>query len=1251
VDVFDLRRRVIDDYASYVRSFFAIRDVRIRAHVDAELEGGRLWPEPLLQVSPAFESGDSLDQLIAAGELHPACRDIFAHRGADGVPTGPVRLHRHQVEGLRAARRGASYVLTTGTGSGKSLAYIVPIVDHVLRAPRTPGIKAIVVYPMNALANSQLGELKKYLAGSAVTFRRYTGQENQAERAEIIASPPDILLTNYMMLELILTRPHDAPLLQQAAGLRFLVLDELHTYRGRQGADVAMLVRRTREASGARDVIHVGTSATLSGSASWPDQQREVAALASKIFGTVVAPDAIIGESLRRQTPALPDGAATIAQLTAAVVAASAPDGRDALLAHPLASWIESTLGVRVDDDGRLVRTRPEPLGSPEGAARRLADLTGQPVDACERAIRAFLLTGANLRAFGFRLHQFVSRGEAVFASPEPEATRYITLQAQEFVPDSDRHKRLLPIAFCRECGQEYYVVRRTRDEDGRVVYRERDVSEKIDPEKEDGDEGGFLYLSTDDPWPADDPDALLNRVPESWLEVTAKGVVRRKRSRDASMPRTVYLSPDGVEGGGDVQAAWFPAPFLHCLRCRVAYDAHQTSDFGKLATLGSEGRSTATTVLAMSIVRQLRRDPDVHADARKLLSFTDNRQDASLQAGHFNDFIEIALLRTGLWRAISAAASTGLRHDELALRVFQALELPLEQYARNPAVEYLQREETERALREVLGYYLYRDLRRGWRITQPNLEQTGLLVIDYVSLVQFAGDERHWQSAHRALAQATPERRATIARTLLDYLRRELCVRVNYLEPVEQERIRLLSDQYLIAPWSLIAEDRLDRSATVYGRSRSDGAEPEPHQIFLSPRGGFGLYLKRKDVLGADGPLTTDDVGTVITDLLRLLAIPGHPRPHRPTADHHRRPRLPGRRLGAGVARRHRRLRLPRPDPRPGRPRGRPARQPVLPGVLPQRRRRAAPAPRARAHRPGPEPRARRPRGQVPRRPSAGPVLLTDHGARRRHLDAERGQPAQRPADACQLRPAQRPRRSQRPARVHPVLLLDRQPARSVLLPAPARDGRRRGHPAAHRPRERRPAARARPRALADGLRRPSPDLAARRARRRRRPPTLAVMPELAEQAPRSGPSARPHTRARARSARRSPRWSAPPADVDTWLTTACASCRRASRPRASAGVRCSAPPALSSSSRTGASATRRSTPRSARRSPAAARRRPGPAQPVARRVRRSARRLLQLSLLRERRVPAGLQLPALAAVGVFAWVDASAAARPTTS
>ena len=139
------------------------------------------------------------------------------------------------------------------------------------------GIRAVVVYPMNALANSQLGELEKFLCRgypqgrSPVTFRRYTGQESDEERQEIIASPPDILLTNYVMLELVLTRPWDYQLIEAAKGLRFLVLDELHTYRGRQGADVAMLVRRVRESCHAGSLLHVGTSATLAGGGTWTE--------------------------------------------------------------------------------------------------------------------------------------------------------------------------------------------------------------------------------------------------------------------------------------------------------------------------------------------------------------------------------------------------------------------------------------------------------------------------------------------------------------------------------------------------------------------------------------------------------------------------------------------------------------------------------------------------------------------------------------------------------------------------------------------------------------------------------------------------------------------------------------------------------------------------------------------------------------------------------------------------------------------
>ena len=134
---------------------------------------------------------------------------------------------------------------------------------------------------MNALANSQLGELRKFLqhgysdGKGPVTFERYTGQESDADKKRIMANPPDILLTNYVMLELILTRPEErATLVNAAKGLRFLVLDELHTYRGRQGSDVAMLVRRVREILNPETLQCVGTSATLAGAGTYADQQQ-----------------------------------------------------------------------------------------------------------------------------------------------------------------------------------------------------------------------------------------------------------------------------------------------------------------------------------------------------------------------------------------------------------------------------------------------------------------------------------------------------------------------------------------------------------------------------------------------------------------------------------------------------------------------------------------------------------------------------------------------------------------------------------------------------------------------------------------------------------------------------------------------------------------------------------------------------------------------------------------------------------------
>jgi ATP-dependent helicase YprA (DUF1998 family) len=148
LDVFDVHRKLIDDYREFTTAFVDILDPRVKDHVDQELDRGEQWPEPWLSLNPMFESGGSITSLIVEGLLHPETERIFRikqHVEDNGTRT--ITLHKHQREAVEVATSGQSYVLTTGTGSGKSLAYIVPIVDRVLRQPKTRGVKAIIVYP------------------------------------------------------------------------------------------------------------------------------------------------------------------------------------------------------------------------------------------------------------------------------------------------------------------------------------------------------------------------------------------------------------------------------------------------------------------------------------------------------------------------------------------------------------------------------------------------------------------------------------------------------------------------------------------------------------------------------------------------------------------------------------------------------------------------------------------------------------------------------------------------------------------------------------------------------------------------------------------------------------------------------------------------------------------------------------------------------------------------------------------------
>lgn len=892
--IFEFRDRLVSEYSEYVKSFIEIRDSRIREHVEALLRDGLLWPQPLIQMNPSFQPGRWIDELVEEGVLHRTCARVF-RRDKDRPETKGegrrLRLHRHQEDAVRIARTGESYVLTTGTASGKSLSYIVPIVDFVLRTGSGKGIKAVVVYPMNALANSQERELKKFVsegfAGGIgpVTFARYTGQESDEDRQRICQNPPDILLTNFVMLELILTRPYEEKLVQAMRGLRFLVLDELHTYRGRQGSDVALLVRRVRDRAEAPNLQCVGTSATLAGAGTLDEQRRQVATVASLLFGGTVLPENVIGETLRRATPLRDFGnPAVVSQIGAAASggAGFSPRSYGEFLEHPLASWIESTFGLTEEPEtGRLVRvSTPRSILGDGGAAVELAALTGVEVSRCAEAIRTALLTGYTLRnpdtgdpAFAFRLHQFISRGDTVYASLEPEAERYVTVYGQKFVPN-DRERILLPLVFCRECGQEYYCVRRREKRDtGGSFFEPREPSDRLN---EDDSKAGFLHASSSNPWP-DDESEWFDRLPEDWVEEKPTG--KRVRShRKPLLPMPVRVRPDGtLEPGGTegLKAHFIPAPFRFCLQCAVAYGQRQISDFGKIGALGSEGRSTATTVLSLLALSGIRREGTLSERARKLLSFTDNRQDASLQAGHFNDFIEIGVLRAGLYRAVHDAGPGGIEHQDLTHRVFMALGLPFTAYAKDPDVKFLARTDTERAFRDVLGYRIYRDLKRGWRVTSPNLEQCGLLEIHYKSLPDLATDEPTWTSSSPLLVALPPEKRLQVLKTLLDFMRRELAIRVEFLEPHRQDSVRQLSNQRLCDPWAIDESDRLEQSRILFPRPAEESDTRD--NVFLSPRGGVGQFLARPSVLGDSWKrLPSEQKRRLIVDLLEGLRVAG---------------------------------------------------------------------------------------------------------------------------------------------------------------------------------------------------------------------------------------------------------------------------------------------------------------------------------------------------------------------------------------
>ncbi len=841
MDILSLQTRIMDEYKSYISSFVNISHDRIKNKVEEEILKGKLWPEPLIQFNPSYEYAESTDDLCNQGLLNPDLINIFSG----------YKLYKHQVEAIKLGVSGKDFIVTSGTGSGKSLTYLATIFNHILnQQKKDKGIKAVIVYPMNALINSQREEIDgyrdKYKAVTGndfpISYAQYTGQEKEDQRELIRKNLPDIILTNYMMLELLLTRRAEFNLRQSIFEcLQFLVFDELHTYRGRQGSDVALLIRRIK--SNARNrIICIGTSATMVSGGGLEEQKKKVAEVASLIFGTRFTSDLIIDETIVTSIKVDELGKDSVRKIINDRIDEGGSE--DQLKVNPLAAWLEREVALSVND-GKIIRNKPKSLSE---IVDQLHEYSGFDASQCNDRIVELLMwiSVVNSRKenqrdayLPFRLHQFISQTGSVYVTLDQGDGQVITLDPGICVGDNTTGKPLYPVVFSRISGHPFICVLKNNEE-GTLV--PRDFEDTGDDEEEETvqTDAGYLIIG-DDFW---NPEEDIHMLPDAWVKVDKTGTARIQKDYQNRLPSRLYFDENGNFSDKTPMKyqGWFMPYRLLFDPTSGTFFETKTSERTKLARLGNEGRSTATTVLSFLILKNLNEYKFSDKD-QKLLSFTDNRQDAALQAGHFNDFIEVVQLRAAIYRALLKSPSHSIDHTEIAQKIFDELGIDQKDYAAKPSTTAFMERENQSAIKDFIMYRVLYDLRRSWRVILPNLEQCGLLVIGYKNLGQICEETDFWKDVP-LLNHVTVEKRTEIVYQLLDFIRKSYAIYSSeYLTKEASDRKRKSIQEKLVDPWKFDEDEKINEPNYVTYDSLKGSKNIFTQSV--GSRSSFGRYIK----------------------------------------------------------------------------------------------------------------------------------------------------------------------------------------------------------------------------------------------------------------------------------------------------------------------------------------------------------------------------------------------------------------------
>ncbi|BCW94145.1 MAG: DEAD/DEAH box helicase [Thermoanaerobaculum sp.] len=510
----ELASQIEERYRRYLKTTFYFKNPELRGSFEQALNSWPLSKGPYLEATPVFKRAQSPFTLF---------QSLLGFQPDEGflkALQGDRPLYQHQDEAIQKVFQGHNIVVATGTGSGKTEAFLFPILLHLYQEFQKkqlgPGVRALILYPMNALANDQrerLGEICKRLKEAKSPFRftfgQYIGEtpedENDSQRhardhlaerdqqgysilengdcihgelvlrSEMRRTPPHILLTNYSMLEYLLLRPDDSPLFDNGRALwwTFLVLDEAHQYRGSRAIEMAMLLRRLkqrlREGGRSEPLRCIATSATLVGG---EGDKAAVVQFASDLFGEEFREeDVILGKTIPVPEPDPRRLFLTDYRLLQEVFREKSKQGRERLgelasrigLSLPDGEELERAIGRILQHDRRATVLRRLITGNPaevqEISDRVFDDLPeGERVPALADLVELFVKakdpsTGAPL--LSARYHLFLRSLEGAFVSLWPEKKVFMDRKS------IGEQGAAFEVALCRECGQHYFVAQK----------------------------------------------------------------------------------------------------------------------------------------------------------------------------------------------------------------------------------------------------------------------------------------------------------------------------------------------------------------------------------------------------------------------------------------------------------------------------------------------------------------------------------------------------------------------------------------------------------------------------------------------------------------------------------------------------------------------------------------------------------------------------------------------------------------------